>query len=270
MNELVKRAARRYISGPEIADALRTGRMLHERGLSCTFGYWDSGSDAPTDVAQRALDAAHALASSGIDGYVSVKSTALAYDATPLRALDQSHVHIDAMGFDSVDGTFGFAADLPGAGLTLPGRWRRSDRDAQTVIEMGRPVRVVKGQFPGYADDRDPSAGFLSVIDVLAGRAPFVAVASHDVPLASEALRRLRQAGTPCELQLLYGLPVDRVLRETGERTARVYVPFGTAYVPYALRRLRENPKALFWFALDLVFTDALTERIAGHGRRRR
>ncbi len=269
MKDLLNRAARRYVSGPEVADAVRTAQMLRGRGLSCTFGYWDSGTDAPADVARQALDAGEALRSCGIDGYVSVKSTAFAYDASPLRSAGSTHVHIDAMGFDSVDPTFDFAAELPGAGLTLPGRWHRSDRDALTAVEMGRPVRVVKGQFPGFADDRDPAHGFLSVIDILAGRAPFVAVASHDVPLAAEALRRLRRAGTPCELQLLYGLPIERVLRQTGETTARVYVPFGNAYVPYALRRLRENPKALFWFALDLAFTDRLTERISSRSAAR-
>jgi len=53
----------------------------------------------------------------------------------------------------------------------------------------------------------DMRCGFLNVIDGLAGSGCFVAVASHDIPLAEESLRRLLGAGTLCELELLYGLP---------------------------------------------------------------
>ncbi len=253
MTGLLARAAQRYVAGPETADAMRVALTLARRGLSCTLGYWNSPGDAPAEVAERARDAAHSLDASGVDGYVSVKATALNFDLAPLRTLAPAHVHLDAMDVDTVEPTFAVAAALPGAGVTLPGRWRRSDRDAGTAVALGCPVRVVKGQFPGYSEERDPSAGFLAVIDALAGRAAFVAVASHDAPLAAEALRRLRAARTPCELQLLYGLPIERVLKHTGERTARVYVPYGKAFRPYALRRMRENPKTLLWFVRDLL-----------------
>src|SRR5207247_3807890 len=118
-------------------------------------------------------------------------------------------------------------------GTTLPGRWKRSAADALWAAESGLTVRVVKGQ---WADPSNPAqdlrAGFLEVIDQLAGRAPHVAVATHDVPLAAEAIARLRSAGTSCEMELLHGLPMKASLRLARKLAVnlRVYVPYGKAY----------------------------------------
>jgi proline dehydrogenase len=101
----------------------------------------------------------------------------------------------------------------------------------------------------------DMRRGFLNVIDGLAGRGCFVAVASHDIPLAEESLRRLLSAGTPCELELLYGLPRRgpiKMARKLGV-SVRFYVPQGTAWLPYLLKQARNNPHVLAWFARDFL-----------------
>jgi proline dehydrogenase len=80
-------------------------------------------------------------------------------------------------------------------------------------------------------------------------------VASHDVPLAAEAVSRLRRAGTPCELELLYGMPLTRSLRwaDTSGVPVRIYVPYGRGYLPYAVSQLRRNPRLLWGLLRDLV-----------------
>jgi proline dehydrogenase len=95
--------------------------------------------------------------------------------------------------------------------------------------------------------------GFLEVIDRLAGGAREVAVASHDSWLARDALLRLRAAGTPCELELLNGLPKRTMLALAAELAVpvRVYIPFGIAWRPYALSKLGDNPRMLWWLARD-------------------
>src|SRR5207237_6708266 len=130
--------------------------------------------------------------------------------------------------------TFGLVESLEGdLGTTLPSRWRRSDRDAERALELGLRIRLVKGQWEGE-EDREPREGFLALADRLAGRARHVAVATHDRALAAEALRRL--GATPGELEQLYGLP----LAPPG---ARVYVPYGRGYLPYAVRQGRRHPR---------------------------
>jgi proline dehydrogenase len=87
-----------------------------------------------------------------------------------------------------------------------------------------------------------------------------VSVASHDGALAGEALRRLQSAGTRCDLELLYGLPMRaslRVARRLGV-PVRVYIPYGAAYLPYAVSRLRKSPRIAWWLLRDLVASFAV------------
>jgi proline dehydrogenase len=101
----------------------------------------------------------------------------------------------------------------------------------------------------------NPSEGYLNVIDRLAGRARFVAVATHDPKLARAALERLRQAGTPCSVELLYGLPMKPALQVAGELDVpvRVYVPFGHGWLPYSLTQARRNPRVFWWILRDFI-----------------
>jgi proline dehydrogenase len=99
----------------------------------------------------------------------------------------------------------------------------------------------------------------LTLADRLAGRAGHVIVATHDGDLAREALARLRAAGTPCELELLLGLPPQasiRAAREAGVGV-RAYVPYGCARLPYRLSEAGRNPAVLWWLACDLLHGEA-------------
>jgi proline dehydrogenase len=243
---MVRLAASRYVVGSTADHAAAVASRLAARGYSCTVCYWDSGREDPARVAAEyrlALDVARAAG-----GYVSVKATAVGFSRELLARLAGSPIrlHFDAMTHDTVDATMALLDDLPSPlGTTLPGRWRRSDDDAEWAVERGLAVRVVKGMWEG-PDDRNPVEGFLSVVDRLAGRAAFVSVATHDGVLAAEALSRLRSGGTPCELEQLYGLP-------RRPSPARVYLPYGTAWLPYALSRVRLRPRTVWWLARDLA-----------------
>jgi proline dehydrogenase len=198
--------------------------------------------------------------------YLSLKLPAMRFDseavAIVLKAAGglQRLVHFDSHGPEDADRMFAAIQDAfrhnRNLGCTVPGRWLRSVEDARVACEWGLRVRVVKGQ---WADPQDPEmdmrSGFLKVIDVVRGRAVRVAVASHDVPLAREALRRLKDAGTSCELELLHGLPRREAVRmaQQLEVPVRVYVPQGKAWLPYVLRQAKKNPWVLSWFARDLV-----------------
>lgn len=244
--ELVRLAASRYVVGPTAQHARAVAERLAQRGYACTICYWDSGVEPPGRVAAEYASAAGIARA--LEGYVSVKATAVGFSDTLIASVAEhgAPLHFDAMGPATVDETMALLERLPGPlGTTLPGRWRRSDRDAEWAVERGIAVRIVKGMWKG-PDDRDPVAGFLSIVDRLAGRAPFVAVATHDRRLAAEALSRLRARGTPCELEQLYGLPC-------APAPARVYVPYGTAWLPYALTHLRRRPRTAWWLARDLA-----------------
>ncbi len=268
MLPLMQRAARAYVGGETLEDALAVARRLADEALPSTLGLWNSADDGTRRVADEYLAAIERLAAAGLDSYLSIKPPALVFDselAAELAAAAQARgirLHCDSHGPEVADASCAMMeAMLPHLsaselGTTLPGRWSRSLLDADWAIERGFNVRVVKGQWPDPEDpQRDMRAGYLEVIDRLAGRARHVAVASHDVPMAAEAITRLRDAGTSCEIELLFGLPITQSLewaRENGVGV-RMYVPYGREYNPPAIAQLPRNPRFLGWSNKDPV-----------------
>lgn len=264
--QLLDLAGRAYVPAT-LDDALRLAQGHAAAGRACTLGCFNDGSEAPADVAARACASADAMALLAPSGYVSIKAPGLHYD---LDALDQILAccrqrqvlaHFDSHDLGNAELTLACVERALeqglDVGLTLPGRWARSLDDAAHACSLGLRVRVVKGEWPDpLRPEADLRAGFLAVIDTLiAHRAREVAVASHDPPLAREALRRLQAAGIRCELELLNGLPQRASLAAARELAVpvRIYIPFGIAWRPYALRRALRQPRMLLWLATDLV-----------------
>ncbi|HEY0327604.1 MAG TPA: hypothetical protein VGC77_00765 [Rhodopseudomonas sp.] len=258
---LVEHVARPYLGGETVDDALCVARRLAQETAASTLGFWDTPDYSGREIADIYLATIARLADGSLDSYVSVKPPALRFDpdlAIELAAAAAAsgvRLHCDAHGIEVADRSNAmlqamltrFGAGC--AGTTLPGRWARSVADADWAVAYGLNVRVVKGQWPDPADpQRDMADGFLEVIDRLAGRARHIAVATHDLALASEAIHRIRAAGTSCELELLFGMPLQPLQRWAASHQVktRIYVPFGKGFIPNALNVLRQNP-GLMW-----------------------
>lgn len=261
---VVRHLAGRYIAGPDLADAVAVARRTAARGWQTTLCRWDDPEDSAQSVAASYRQAAGAIASEQLDSYLSVKVPSLHYDLDLLGEVLEAarpagiRIHFDSHDPLSATPTFRLLERAlpryPNLSCTLPSRWRRSLADAEWAIELGIPVRLVKGQFPDAPGaECDPAQGFLQLVDALAGRRSHVAVATHDQPLARESLRRLRQAGTSCELEQLYGIRHgwEGVARPFGVGM-RLYIAFGHAWLPYCLSQIRSRPIILAWLLHDL------------------
>ena len=259
-------AGRAYVPGRELADALAIARRLAGDGIACTLGYFHDGSETSNQLTALARQTVAAVAGLSPRGYLSVKTPAFhhrpAVAGEIVAAARDGGVlaHFDSHDIGSADATFlcmRQAVEQGAAvGVTIPGRWRRSPDDAVAAAALGVRVRVVKGEWPDpEAPAMDLRQGFLAVIDRLAGQPVAVAVATHDPWLARESITRLRAAGTPCELELLNGLPRRRLLALARELSVpvRLYLPFGASWRPYALGKVRDNPRMLGWVARDSV-----------------
>ena len=265
LRPLAARAAKAYVAGDRLEDALAVADRLEDRGLGATLGYWDGLDEAPRAVADQYLAAADVLAGRK-HAYLSIKlpslkfSTELLGEVVEHAARGKVRIHFDALAPETAERTRRMVDKLVEGGVevsyTLPGRWQRSLDDAHWAAERKLVVRVVKGQWPDPIDPkRDLREGFLQVVDALAGRARHVALASHDVPLVAEAVARLRRADTSCEQELLYGLPTRDSLALADQLSlgVHVYVPYGQAYLPYALSRMRSDPRVAWWLLRDLL-----------------
>jgi proline dehydrogenase len=259
---VARRAARRYVPGPLLTDALAVRAGAERRGIVSTLGYWDSRSDDAAAVERQFTDAIAAL-DGAADAEISMKLPALAEEPTRLERLATAaqaagvRVHCDSLQPPTQDAAIELASSCrPAPGVTLPSRWRRSADDAERAIGARLRVRVVKGQWSdGSPKDSLERGPFLDLVDRLAGRAALVAVATHDPELATQAAHRLQAAGTPFELQVLYGVPareVESAARSIGA-PLRLYVPYGSAYLPYALRAAWHSPRTVVRLGRDLL-----------------
>lgn len=259
-----KRASRSYVAGGELDSALQACHTAAQQKIASTIAYWNNDNDAPRFVADTYLSALTVLADERLNSYLSIKAPALGQSEELVTELAEQcrrlnlGLHFDSLEPKAADRTFELLTTArrhaPNVGCTLPGRWQRSLADADRALELGLRVRVVKGQ---WADPQNPNldarAGFLAVIERLTGRATHVAVATHDPFLACEAVQQLRAAGTPCEIELLYGLPRKAMLKVARGLNVpvRLYVPYGEAWLPYRLSQVRKNPRVLWWVMRD-------------------
>ena len=264
---LIRRAGKAYIAGPAVEHARALCERLGAGGIASTVCYWNACLDSPRTVSDAYLRALDVIRDLPCDCYLSVKAPAFGFDFGLLKqildaaARTNITVHFDSMAPETVDRTFALIDEArrayPNIGCTLPARWRRSLRDVDRVIDLGLRVRVVKGQWSGLdGNEIDPREGFVSVIDRLAANgARHVSVATHHTAVAEDTLRRLKTAGTSCELELLHGLPQQQMLKIAREHNvpARIYIPYGHAALPYRLKEAGRDPRVLAWFVRDLI-----------------
>lgn len=266
-HRVIARAGRNYAAGESLDDAKRLAATLVERGYGVTLGYWNQDDEVADAVISQYRGAIAYLSSLGGDSYLSIKPPAFGFDKTAHETLlgyaAEMHVplHLDSLAHETADRTISLLSTGPtrranGLGCSLPGIWQRSLQDADLAAHLGVVPRVVKGQWsdPDHPNI-DPRRGFVAVVRQLAGNVPLVRIATHDPVLIRESVDILKKTSTGCELELLYGLPATRAVQIARDLdlSVRVYVPYGHAWIPYALNNLRRNPKALWW-----LFKDAL------------
>jgi len=120
------------------------------------------------------------------------------------------------------------------------------------------PVRLVKGAYRepasvAFPDKKDVDANYVALMKTLLDHGVYPAIATHDEKIIQEAIEYVRGQGIrqdSFEFQMLYGIRRDlqRKLIDSGFRL-RLYVPYGTEWYPYFMRRLAERPANL-WFVL--------------------
>lgn len=191
-------------------------------------------------------------------------------------------IRVDMEDSTLTDSTLKIVTDLRDSGLDNVGTviqsyLYRSVEDTQKLIERGIKIRLVKGAYQepphmAYPKKRDVDAAFDRLSDVLidaslhfeylpataSGRfPPLAAIATHDEKRIEHAIQRAESSGLPVEcleFQMLYGIRRDLQLALVKQGyPVRIYVPFGTHWYPYFMRRLAERP-ANVWFFVSNFF----------------
>lgn len=264
--------ASRFVAGDDVEDAIASVRELNELGIKATLD--NLGEDSLTRAQADAAAAENLLmlkriSETGLDSNISLKLTqlGLALDENLcrdhlLRIVEEAErlknfVRIDMEGSawtqKTLDLFYSIHGKHPGVGIVLQAYLRRTQDDCRKAVETRTRVRLCKGAYKEPADIAFPTkdevnANYDACAAILS-EAPIPAFATHDderIARATAACSKL--AKSDYEIQMLYGLRPKRwrQLREEGH-VVRVYVPYGTHWMPYFYRRVRERKEnALF------------------------
>jgi proline dehydrogenase len=273
---VVQRLSARYIAGSTIDDAARVVDELNGQGKLATvdvLGEEITNAGEARAIAGQYHDLLARIDDDDLDSNISIKLTALGLDLDlglcreNLEAVvrdakeRQSFVRIDMEDSSTTTRTLGLYRDLrelgyENLGVVVQAYLRRTIDDVEGIDN----VRLCKGIYVeppaiAYREFEAVRANYLLVLEKLLAQGSFVGIATHDEYLIVEALRLVR--GLPSdryEFQMLLGVRPDRAdaLVGAGHRV-RIYVPYGTQWYEYSLRRLQENPKIAGYVAGDTL-----------------
>jgi proline dehydrogenase len=275
---LVRRLSARYIAGDSVEDAVRVVAALNGGGKMATvdvLGEEIRASAEAGEIARAYHQVFARIESERLDANVSIKLSALGLGLD--EAVCRGHVEelvrdagvrgnfvrIDMEDSQTTDATLRLYRDLRSAGsanvgVVLQARLRRTLADARGLDN----VRLCKGIYLephaiAFQDAEEIRASFRATLRALLDEESYVGIATHDEALITDALAQVRARGLArdaYEFQMLLGVRPERgdALVRDGHRL-RVYVPFGTHWYEYSLRRLQENPAIAGYVAADTL-----------------
>ncbi|HYG93084.1 MAG TPA: proline dehydrogenase family protein [Nocardioides sp.] len=286
-----KQVVRSYVPGEKDADVVRAVTGLAADGLHATIDHLgeDTTDLEQAEAAVAAyVDLLKRLSAEGLSprAEVSVKLTAIGL-ALPdeaaagggfkialenARAICRAArnagttVTLDMEDHTWTDATLAvlreLRKDFPETGAVLQAYLYRTEHDCRALAYEGSRVRLCKGAYDepedvAYTDPEDVDRSYVRCLKILLGGQGYPMIATHDprlIEIASALASRYGRAQGTYEFQMLFGIrPVEqRRLAEAGE-TVRVYVPYGTEWYGYLMRRLAERPRNLSFFLTSLV-----------------
>jgi len=283
---LTRRAVARFVAGDTLEQGIEAARRLNERGMGVTLDHLgesvtdEAGARQAVEHYLALLDAIHR---SGVRATVSLKLTQLGLDidealclAHMRRILDHArdrggHVTIDMESTAHTEATLRIFhtlhASYDNVGVVIQAYLYRSEADLRALAAEGAFVRLCKGAYkepPEYAfpDKSDVDANYVHLANLYLSpearaAGAYLAIATHDEAMIAAARATVTAQDIPTgafEFQMLYGIrpKLQEQLRDDGYQVV-IYVPYGTQWYPYYMRRLAERP-ANVWFMLSNFF----------------
>lgn len=286
---VTKRVVRRFVAGETLQEAVEVVRQLNAKGLTATLDVLGESIDEPGKA--RAMKDAYielleAIDANDLDAWGSLKLTALGLDVDEAlcrdnlrqilacaRDLDRDiRITIDMEDHTYTDRTLDMFRALraedgfDNVRTVIQAYLYRSDDDIARLVEECAGIRLCKGAYKeppsvAYPNKRDVDQAYIRNMEVLLKAASngcgYPGIATHDERIINQAKGFAAAFGIPrsrFEFQMLYG--VRSALQEelaAQDYRVRVYVPYGTEWYPYFMRRLAERP-ANVWFFVSNFF----------------
>lgn len=286
--------ARRFVAGETLEEALTASQQLCSEGRRVSLNHL--GENVTTEKAAREVCASYIrmieeLHAKNLAGNISIKLTQLGLDlgkdlcqslareiAARAAALGRT-IEMDMEGSAYTDVSLDIfenaQRELGNCGLAVQAYLHRAEKDLQRLAPLKPKIRLVKGAYRepksiALQNKRDVDENYKRLTTLLLEGAAqgtyFPAIASHDpfmVAHAQSEVARLHLPQDRYEFQMIYGIRRDlqQQVHDAGH-TLQVYVPFGTDWCPYFMRRLSERP-ANCWFVLRSLLAESGSARSA-------
>jgi proline dehydrogenase len=278
--KLLTRLARSFVAGETIADALKAVEKLNQKGIMATLDVLGESvtiKENSDRAVQSYLDLLDAIHETGVDSHVSLKLTQMGLDiddeycyTNMVRILQRAKEYNNFVRFDmegsphtqrTLDIFSRTRAQFDNVGIVVQAMLHRTEKDVEDLNKIGAKVRLCKG---AYKEPKEIAIqkmslireNFMKLADMLFREGVYPAIATHDDKLIQATKDYAAEHGVSkedFEFQFLYGIRVKTQQRlvEEGYRT-RIYVPFGTHWLPYFYRRLRERKENVFFLLKNL------------------
>ena len=282
-NKLAKKFALRFVAGETLEQAVAAVRELNAKGMTATLDLLgesvtnEQQARVTRDEYLRLLDRIQELR---LDTNVSVKLTSMGLDIAEDLCVAQMHdvlaraeayrnfVRIDMESSAYTERTLAlFEARLypsykEHVGIVLQSYLYRTYADVERANEIGCRVRLCKGAYKepasvAYPEKRDVDANYVKCAQALLRHGNYPGIATHDPRMIDAVKQFAKEQGIApdrYEFQMLYGVRrdlQDQLVRD-GYRV-RIYIPFGTDWYPYLMRRLAERPANVAFITGNVV-----------------
>ncbi len=285
-SSLGRRVSSRFVAGTEIADAVRATQAINRAGMSVSIdnlGENVTNSDEARNSARHYHQILDAIAANRLNANISLKLTHMGLDVAEKLAREMvgglvakaasmnppGFVRVDMEGSPYTQRTLDFVDELhrvPGnensVGTVIQAYLKRSESDVEKLLAEGIRIRLCKGAYKepaeiAFAAKSEVDANYVKLMKVLMKSGIYHGLATHDENIIQQAeafATREKISPDRFEFQMLYGIRRDlqqRLVRE-GWRV-RIYIPFGTEWYPYFMRRLGERPANVLFIARNLL-----------------
>ncbi|MBC7790246.1 MAG: proline dehydrogenase family protein [Anaerolineae bacterium] len=282
-NSLAKKFASRFVAGETLETALPAVAALNAKGITASLDLLGESVSTEAEArrtGQEYMEMLDRIHERRLDANVSVKLTAMGLDVSEDlcvnimqgildRARDYgTFVRLDMEGSPYTERTLRIFEDrlypsyTQNVGIVLQSYLYRTQADTERANESKCRVRLCKGAYQepatvAYPEKADVDANYVRCMHALLKSGNYPGLATHDEAIIAEAKRFVREnhiKSDRFEFQMLYGVRRDlqeRLVRE-GYRM-RVYVPFGTQWYPYLMRRLAERPANVAFMAVNVM-----------------
>jgi proline dehydrogenase len=281
-----RRVSGRFVAGTEIADAVRVTQTVNRSGKSVSIDNLGENVTNP-DEARHSAQLYHqildAIAAHQLNANISLKLTHMGLDVDEGMARDlvsglvakaaamspPGFVRVDMEGSPYTQRTLDFVHELHRrpdhgnkVGTVIQSYLKRSEKDVEDLLAEKIRIRLCKGAYKeppsiAYESKADVDANYVKLMKMLLKSDTYHGLATHDENIIRQAqafATREKIARDSFEFQMLHGIRRDlqQQLVKDGWRM-RVYIPFGTEWYPYFMRRLGERPANVFFIARNLL-----------------